>query len=198
MKIDYNKLMQEEITSFGYKPKLVLHCCCAPCSSAVLERLSSFFEITLYYYNPNTYPVEEYDHRADEFRKLGVKIIKENYDHQEFLNATKGLEIDGEGGERCKKCILLRMEKTFQFAKSNNYDIVTTTLSISPHKDAEYINRIGEMLQEKYGIKYLHADFKKQNGYLRSIEICKNLGIYRQDYCGCEFSINNKDKNSNI
>ena len=193
MKTDYNKIMQQEISSFGGKPKLLLHCCCAPCSSAVLERLTKHFNITLYYYNPNIYPIEEYNHRAEEFKKLDVKIIKEDYNHQEFLNLCKELANEKEGGTRCRKCIELRMRKTFEFAKNNNFDVVTTTLSISPHKDAEFINQIGERLQDEYNIKYLHADFKKQNGYLRSIELCKNLGIYRQDYCGCEFSIYNKD-----
>ncbi|MBO5954956.1 MAG: epoxyqueuosine reductase QueH [Clostridia bacterium] len=196
MKIDYNKLMQEEISSFGDKPKLLLHCCCAPCSSAVIERIKEFFDITFYYYNPNIFPKEEYDLREQEFEKLGVKVISANYNHDEFLNLVKGKENEKEGGTRCQICIAKRMDETFKFAVVNNFDVVTTTLSISPHKDCEYINMLGERLQEKYGVKYLHADFKKQNGYLRSIEICKDLGIYRQDYCGCEFSINSsKQKN---
>lgn len=189
MKIDYNKLMHEEISSFGDKPKLLLHCCCAPCSSAVIERIKEFFEITFYYYNPNIYPENEYNLRGQEFEKLGVKIVKENYEHNNFLNLVKGKEQEKEGGSRCQICIADRMDKTFRYALENNYDVVTTTLSISPHKDCEFINLLGERLEEKYGIKYLHADFKKQNGYLRSIQICKDLGIYRQDYCGCEFSM---------
>ena len=188
MKINYNKLMQEEISSFGFKPKLLLHCCCAPCSSAVIERIKQFFDITFYYYNPNIYPQEEYVLRAQEFEKLGVKIYAEPYNHDKFLNLVKGRENEKEGGVRCQICIADRMNKAFQFAKENNFDIVTTTLSISPHKDCEYINKICEQFEEKYGVKYLHADFKKENGYLRSIQICKELQIYRQDYCGCEFS----------
>ena len=192
MKIDYNKLMHEEISSFGDKPKLLLHCCCAPCSSAVIEKIKNFFEITFYYYNPNTFPEYEYELRADEFRKLGVDIVKENYNHNSFLNLVKEKEEEKEGGTRCQICIADRLDRTFKYAVENNFDIVTTTLSISPHKDSEFINLLGERLEEKYGIKYLHADFKKENGYLRSIQICKDLGIYRQDYCGCEFSMRNK------
>ena len=188
MKRDYNKIMQEEISSFGFKPKLLLHCCCAPCSSAVIERLKEHFQITFYYYNPNIFPKEEFDLRYAEFKKLGVEVVKEEYNHESFVDMVKGLESEPEGQNRCRICIADRMDKSFKFAKDNNFDLVTTTLTISPHKDCEFINTLGESLQEKYGVKYLHADFKKQNGYLRSIQICKELGIYRQDYCGCEFS----------
>lgn len=191
MKIDYNKMMQEEISSFGEKPKLLLHCCCAPCSSAVIERIKDFFDITFYYFNPNIYPKEEYDLRLSEFEKLGVKVVCEDYKHEEFLQVVKNYETEPEGGIRCQICIAQRLDKAFEYAVQNNFDLVTTTLTISPHKDCEFINKLGENLQAKYGIKYLHADFKKKNGYLRSIEICKDLGIYRQDYCGCEFSKNN-------
>jgi len=188
MKIDYNKLMQKEISSFGCNPKLLLHCCCAPCSSAVIERLNEFFEITFFYYNPNIYPQKEYITRQREFEKLGVKVVADEYNHEDFLNLVIGKEKEKEGGVRCQICIAQRMNRAFEYAKMKGYDVVTTTLSISPHKDCEFINKLGESLEEKYGIKYLHADFKKQNGYLRSIEICKELNIYRQDYCGCEFS----------
>ena len=184
--------MQEEIASFGGKPKLVLHCCCAPCSSATIERLKNYFDITYLYFNPNIYPETEYKLRKEEFKKLGVSVVDLGYDHNEFLNLVKGKEQEKEGGDRCKLCIAFRLKKAFEFAVENNFDVVTTTLSISPHKDAEFINLMGEQFEKQYGIKYLHADFKKENGYLRSIEICKNLGIYRQDYCGCEFSIANK------
>jgi len=190
MKIDYNKLMHEEISSFGNRPKLLLHCCCAPCSSAVIEKLKNYFEITYFYYNPNIFPQEEYELRKDEFLKLGVNVVELKYNHNEFLNVVAGYENEKEGGARCRICIAQRLDKAFEYAVNNNYEIVTTTLSISPHKDAEFINKLGENLQEKYGIKYLHADFKKENGYLNSINICKEKGIYRQDYCGCEFSKN--------
>ena len=191
MKRDYNKIMQEEISSFGNKPKLLLHCCCAPCSSAVIERLKERFQITFYYYNSNIFPKEEFDVRYQEFKKLGVDVVCADYNHEHFLNMVKGLENEPEGQSRCRICISDRMDKSFKYAKENNFDLVTTTLTISPHKDCEFINLLGEHLQEKYNIKYLHADFKKQNGYLRSIQICKELGIYRQDYCGCEFSKQN-------
>ena len=190
MKIDYNKLMHEEISSFGNRPKLLLHCCCAPCSSAVIEKLKNYFDITYFYYNPNIFPEDEYLLRRDEFIKLGVKVVELKYNHNEFLDVVAGYENEKEGGARCRICIAERLDKTFEYAVNNNYDIVTTTLSISPHKDAEFINKLGENLEEKYGVKYLHADFKKENGYLNSINICKEKGIYRQDYCGCEFSKN--------
>ena len=193
MKIDYNKLMREEISSFGDKPKLLLHCCCAPCSSAVIERISKFFDLTMFYYNPNIYPESEYDLRKEEFKKLGVQIVDIGYNHQDFLDITLGKEDEPEGGIRCHVCIAERLNKSFEYAVKNNYDMVTTTLSISPHKDAEFINKMGERFEKYYGIKYLHADFKKENGYLRSIQICKDLGIYRQEYCGCEFSLHTKN-----
>ena len=180
--------MQQEISSFGNKPRLLLHCCCAPCSSAVIERIKQYFNITFYYYNPNIYPEQEFELRKTEFKKLGIDVFSEEYNHQEFLNVVKGLENEEEGGGRCRVCIAQRLNKTFDYAKANGYDVVTTTLSISPHKDAEFINTLGEQLEKKFNVKFLHADFKKQNGYLRSIELCKELGIYRQDYCGCEFT----------
>ena len=128
--------------------------------------------------------------KRDEFKKLDVNVVELTYDHTEFLKVVNGYENEKEGGARCRICIAQRLDKTFEYATINNFDIVTTTLSISPHKDAEFINMLGESLQEKYGVKYLHADFKKENGYLRSIQICKENDIYRQDYCGCEFSKN--------
>lgn len=188
MKKDYNKLMYEQISSFGDKPKLLLHCCCAPCSSAAIERIKQYFDITYLYYNPNIYPEQEFNKRKQEFLKLGVNVVDLGYNHNEFLSVSKGLEKEPEGGARCKVCIALRLNKTFEYAKANNFDYVTTTLSISPHKDAEFINFVGEEMEQKFGVKYLYADFKKQNGYLRSIEICKQNNIYRQDYCGCEFT----------
>ncbi|MBR2969810.1 MAG: epoxyqueuosine reductase QueH [Clostridia bacterium] len=188
MKIDYNKLMHEEISNLGDKPRLLLHCCCAPCSSAVIERISEYFDITYFYYNPNIDTVTEFDRRRDEFKKLKVQVVSIPYDHDEFLSVVSGHEGDPEGGDRCRICIAERMDRAFQYAVENGFDMVTTTLSISPHKDAEFINTLGERLESKYGIKYLHADFKKENGYLRSIEICREMKIYRQDYCGCEFA----------
>ena len=179
--------MHEEISSFGFKPKLLLHVCCAPCSSACIEKLKDYFDITFLYYNPNIYPESEYLRRKGEFERLGVKVVDLGYNHNEFLQVTKGMEEEKEGGNRCRVCIAMRLKRAFIYAVENNFDIVTTTLSISPHKDAEFINLLGERLEKEYGIKYLHADFKKENGYLRSVEICKELGIYRQEYCGCEW-----------
>ncbi len=188
MKTDYNKLMHEEIASLGYKPRLLLHCCCAPCSSAVIEKLKEHFSITYFFFNPNIYPESEFSTRKNEFKKLGVLVVDVGYDHNEFLSLVKGKEQEKEGGERCKMCIAYRMQKAFEFASQNDFEMVTTTLSISPHKDAEFINSVGEAFEKQFNVKYLHADFKKENGFLRSIEICKERGIYRQDYCGCEFS----------
>lgn len=193
MKIDYNKLMHDEISSFGYKPKLLLHCCCAPCSSAVIEKLKEYFDITYLYFNPNIFPENEYVLRREQFEKLGVKVVDIGYEHNKFLDLVKGMENESEGGRRCNVCIAMRMDKAFEYAKSHNFDIVTTTLSISPHKNAEFINLTGENLEKKYKIKYLHADFKKENGFLRSTQIAKQVNMYRQNYCGCEFSANHQN-----
>ena len=191
MKINYNQLMHEEISSFGEnKPRLLLHCCCAPCSSAVIERLKDHFEITYLYFNSNIYPYDEYALRREQFSKLGVEVVDIGYDHAEFLELVSGRESDAEGGERCRICISYRMDRAFQYASSHGFDIVTTTLSISPHKDAEFINLTGERLADKYNIRYLHADFKKENGFLRSTILTKEKSMYRQTYCGCEFSEN--------
>jgi len=196
MNKDYNKIMKEQIKNLPKNKKLLLHVCCAPCTSAVLERVKDF-DITLYYYNPNTYPKEEYELRFNQFKFLknldiNFNTVLADYNHFEFLDLALGLDREIEGGVRCEKCIRLRLEKSFQFAKNNGFNFVTTTLSISPHKNAEFINRCGEELEKIYGVKFLYADFKKENGFLNSIKISKDLNIYRQDYCGCEFSINKK------
>ena len=193
MKINYNELMKQEISNLKSTPKLLLHVCCAPCTSSVLERLNTF-NVVLYYYNPNTYPKEEYFLRAKQFDKLSNSpLIIEEYRHTEFLEKVKGFENQLEGGLRCEKCIKLRLEKSFKYAKENNFDYITTTLSVSPHKNAEYINKIGLELSKKYNVKFLVADFKKENGFLNSIKLSKEFGLYRQDYCGCEFSITKKE-----
>lgn len=194
MKENFNQLMKQEIKSLKTTPKLLLHVCCAPCSSSVLERLDAF-DITLYYYNPNTYPEQEYLLRAEQFKKLtNLPLVKEDYNHTEFLSNIIGLEQELEGGRRCEECIKLRLEQSFKYAKEHNFDYVTTTLSVSPHKNVEYINRIGRELSKKYDIKFLVADFKKENGFLNSISLSRQFDLYRQDYCGCEFSISKKDK----
>lgn len=181
--------MHGEIESLKGTPKLVLHVCCAPCSSAVIPRLEKYFNIEYLYYNPNIYPESEYIKRKQQFKKLNVTLSNTEYEHSQFLAEIKGLEQEKEGGERCKKCIAMRMRYAFEYAAKAGADYVTTTLSISPHKDAEFINKTGEELAKEFGVKYLYADFKKENGYLQSTKISAEKGIYRQDYCGCEFSI---------
>jgi len=179
----------------GIKPSLLLHSCCAPCSSAVIERLSDYFTLTVLYYNPNIEPQEEYEKRKKEqieflksFKNGEVKFLDVEYDNSAFINMAKGLETEPEGGIRCHRCYLLRLEKTAQMAKKNGYEYFTTTLTVSPYKNAQVINQIGENLASEYEVKYLYSDFKKEDGYKRSIELSKKYNLYRQDYCGCNFS----------
>ena len=180
----------------GVKKKLLLHVCCGPCSSYVMEYLSKYFDITIYYYNPNIDTIEEFDKRTKEVQRLtkeaefakGIDVIVAPYERELFEELAKGLEKEPEGGARCKKCYHLRLDKSARYAKDNGFDYFTTTLSISPYKDAEALNNIGKHLEEKYGIKYLYSDFKKKNGYKRSIELSKEYNLYRQDYCGCIYS----------
>lgn len=177
-------------------PKLLLHSCCAPCSSYVLEYLTNYFEITILFYNPNITIEEEYLKRLNEIKKLvetiphknKIEVVEGRYNPQEFLDIAKGLEDLKEGGERCFKCYKLRQEEAAKYAKENNYDFFTTTLSISPHKNADKLNEIGEELSSIYQANYLYADFKKKGGYQRSIELSKEYDLYRQDYCGCIYS----------
>ena len=178
------------------KPKLLLHSCCGPCSSAVLERIRDYFDIDVFYYNPNIDSEEEFYRRSDEQIKLvedlglndkiDVKVIK--YNHKEFLSYIKGFEKYEEGGARCFRCYRQRLEETAKYAAENNYDYFTTTLSISPHKDSQILNRLGKFLSEEYKVSYLFSDFKKKNGFKRSVELTDKFNMYRQDYCGCEFS----------
>ena len=185
------------------KTSLLLHACCAPCSSAVLERLASYFETTIFYYNPNIHPQSEYIRRRDELIKFvcafpfakDVRLFIPPYNPQEYFAATKtrqevALQSEPEQGERCYRCYRFRMEKAFAYAAENGFDYATTTLSISPHKDAQKINAIGAELEQKNGNspKFLYADFKKKNGYKRSLELSCEYNLYRQDYCGCVFS----------
>jgi len=195
--MNFQKLLEEEIELIKnnkVKPKLLLHACCGPCSSYVIEYLSKYFDITIYYYNPNTYPESEYIRRLDELNKFitnfnsNVNIIEEEYIPKEFYTSIKGLEHLGEKSKRCYKCYELRMNKTAIYAKENNYDYFTTTLSISPYKKANWINEIGKKLENEIGIKYLYSDFKKKNGYKRSLELSKEYKLYRQEYCGCVYS----------
>ena len=186
----------EEISTKSEKPRLLLHCCCAPCSSYVLEYLHNYFDITLHFFNPNISPEAEYNYRAEELKKLigqlgltdKIQVIAESYDPSPFYEISKGLEDLEEGGERCFKCYELRLSKTVETALEGNYDYFTTTLSISPHKNADKLNEIGANLREKYGISYLYSDFKTKHGYKRSCDLSEQFGLYRQDYCGCAFS----------
>lgn len=202
-KVNYGLWLEREIERIkasGKRPKLLLHACCAPCSSYVLEYLSSVFDITLYFYNPNITPCEENDFRAEELRRLCremplshvPEIIVESYEPEKFYEAVKGMESMREGESRCAVCYRLRLEKTAQKAKELGVDYFTTTLSISPYKPSEWLNEIGGELMETYGVSYLFSDFKKKNGYKRSIELSHEYNLYRQDYCGCEFSKVNK------
>lgn len=199
MKRNYQLLLDETIEKIKAEkkvPHLLLHSCCAPCSSYVLEYLSEYFEITVFYYNPNIYPNEEYQKRMEEQRnfifklnpKHPISFMVANYDPETFYHLTKGLEKEPEGGKRCYICYKLRMEEAATIAKTNHFDYFTTTLSLSPYKNAEWINEIGESLEKQYHISYLYSDFKKRNGYKRSIELSKEYQLYRQDYCGCSFS----------
>ncbi len=190
--------MLKEIAEQGREeaPSLLLHSCCAPCSSYVLEYLSQYFNITIYYYNPNISDEEEYRKRVAEQRRLiqelpvkhRVLFLEGHYDTQEFYNAVRGLEHLGERSERCYACYQLRLEQTAVVAKEKAFDFFTTTLSISPYKNAAWLNEIGEKVSEQYQTPYLYADFKKRNGYKRSIELSAEYHLYRQDFCGCVFS----------
>ncbi len=200
--INYQKKLDEIISGMEGRKTLLLHGCCAPCSSYVLEYLSEYFDISLLYYNPNIYPVEEYQKRLNEVKRLikemplksEVRIIEGRYEPSEFFEISKGLEQAKEGGERCFKCYRLRLEEAAREAKKGNFDFFTTTLSISPHKNAQKLNEIGEELEKQYGVRYLYADFKKKEGYKRSIELSRIYGLYRQIYCGCGFSRVAKEK----
>ena len=198
MKRDYNREMEELIASLeGRRPRLLLHVCCAPCASSVLERVYPYFDVTLFYYNPNIHPKDEYDKRAGELPKLllragmeDVGLIVAEYDPQEFFAAAQGLETEPEGGARCDKCFDLRLSKSAQYAAQKGFDYFATTLTVSPHKNAPLINSIGEGLAAQFGVPWLPSDFKKRDGYLRSIRLCQEYGIYRQCWCGCLFSAN--------
>ncbi len=195
MKINYQRELDGVLSGLnGAKPKLLIHSCCAPCSSYVLEYLSEYFDMTILYYNPNIYPEEEFNKRLFEQQRLvnemglSVKVVDIGYQSEKFYEAVKGLEELPEGDRRCEKCFILRLEETAKIAKKCRFDYFTTTLSISPLKDEQLLNKIGRELSDKYGIKYLYSDFKKKNGYKRSIELSAQYNLYRQDYCGCVFS----------
>lgn len=193
-KINYDLLMQDQIKEIKSRPKLLLHSCCGPCSSACIERLSQYFDITILYYNPNIYPKQEYEKRLSTQEQLlknfqNIRVTSLPYDENQYLSQVKGLESEREGGARCDKCFYLRLKKTAQFAKENGYDYFGTTLTVSSHKDEQKVNRIGEEISNEIKIPFLYADFKKHDGYKRSIELSKQFNLYRQNYCGCRFSI---------
>ena len=193
--LTFEQIFQSEIQLIldqKVKPKLLLHSCCAPCFTGCIERLKDVFSVTVLFYNPNMDTQKEFDARCIEQMRIcsefNVDFIKIDYNHQEFLDVINGKENCPEGGSRCFDCFYLRLLKTASFASENNFDYFATTLTLSPLKNAEKINQIGLQIQEKTGVKYLVSDFKKKGGYTRSIQLSKDLNLYRQNYCGCEFS----------
>ena len=198
-----DKIIEEKV-NLRKVPTLLIHSCCGPCSSYVLEYLSKYFLITILYYNPNIYPEREFEKRFNEQERLisemkfinPVKLIKGDYSYEVYTNYISGLEHEKEGGSRCYKCYELRMKEAALYAFNNDYDYFTTTLSISPYKNAKWINEIGEKLGTEYNIKYLYADFKKREGYKRSLELSKIYNLYRQHYCGCSFSMRDDESES--
>lgn len=196
-KINYQLETDKIIKNLDGRKKLLMHSCCAPCSSYCLEYLSEYFDITVFYYNPNIYPPEEYEFRACEQKRFiesfpfagKVEFIEQGYDSDKFYEAVKGLENEPEGGKRCHVCYRLRLSETALLAKKLGFDYFTTTLSISPHKNSQILNEIGAEIAEKTGVSYLFSDFKKRGGFKRSTEISAEYGIYRQNYCGCIFSM---------
>ena len=196
-KINYQLKLEEIIKSLDSTPRLLLHACCGPCSSYCIEYLSNYFEITILYYNPNIYPETEYSRRLNELinfipkreYKNKVTVIEDTYNPKEYYDSVKGLELLGEKSKRCYECYKLRLDRAAKYAKEHNYDYFTTTLSISPYKVSDWINEIGEKLEKEYNVKYLYSDFKKNNGYKRSQELSREYNMYRQDYCGCSFSL---------
>lgn len=193
-KINYDKKMQEEIKSLDKdkKPKLLLHACCGPCSTYPIEELKDIFDITIDFYNPNIENEEEFNKRLEELKSFikdkNIGLEYREYDHNEFLKVAEGLEEEKEGGKRCLKCFKLRLTEAAKRAKDENFDYFTTSLSISPLKNSAVLNTLGEKIGREEDIKYLLSDFKKRNGYKRSVELSKKYNLYRQDYCGCEFS----------
>lgn len=199
MKINYQLELDKtikEIKKINYVPRLLLHSCCGPCSTYVLEYLSNYFEISLLYYNPNIYPKGEFFFREQEQEGLIKKVktkypihfLKAEYIPEDYYKLVRGYEKDREGGNRCHICFDMRLRKTASIAKEKEFDYFTTTLSISPHKDSQVLNQIGKELEEEFGVKYLCSDFKKRNGFKRSVELTREYDMYRQDYCGCVFS----------
>ncbi len=206
MKQNYQLILDKTLNCIkkeGVRPTLLLHACCAPCSSYVLEYLNEYFDITVFFYNPNITENAEYQKRADELiwliqelpHQAEIKFIDSGYSPEKFIEISKGLENAPEGGERCFKCYRLRLEESARIAKKNGFDYFTTTLSISPHKNAQALNDIGKKLSDAYDVGYLFSDFKKRNGYKRSCELSEIYNLYRQDYCGCIYSKKERENN---
>ena len=199
MKTNYNLKMNDIISSLKSVPKILLHSCCGPCSTECITRLTKYFDITVLYYNPNIEPQEEYEKRKQE----QIRFIKEfkpinkldfmdcDYDNASFERMTEGLEKEPEGGKRCHKCYELRLKKTANIAKEKGYDFFGTTLTVSPYKNSQIINEIGQKISKETNVEFLYSDFKKEDGYKKSIELSKEYNLYRQNYCGCHYSKDN-------
>lgn len=189
---NYDKMMLEIINNLSERKKLLLHSCCGPCSTSCIERLNDYFDITVIYYNPNIEPLSEYLHRKEEqqrlLKSLNIPFLESEYEVAEFLKQTSALADCPEGGARCSICFKIRLSYTVIKAAENNFDYFGTTLTVSPYKNSQVINRIGEEISAKYNIKFLYADFKKRDGYKRSIELANKYQLYRQNYCGCRYS----------
>ncbi len=195
-KINYQKQLEQVVAGLTDKPRLLLHSCCGPCSSYVLEYLEPWFDLTVFYYNPCIAPAEEYLHRKAEQQRLitemnaagsAISFVEGDYNHEEYLQKIAGLEREPEGGNRCHVCYEQRLRGAAVYAKAGGFDWYCTTLSVSPYKNAALLNAIGQRLGDQYGVLFLPSDFKKKDGYKRSIVLSKEHGLYRQDYCGCEF-----------
>ena len=194
--MNYQIILDETLKKLDGKKKLLLHACCAPCSSYVIEYLANYFDITILYYNPNIDTEDEFNKRLNELKRFvkefkvknSVEVISLGYNNEDYLKEVKGLEEEREGGARCLKCYKLRLEKSCIYAKKNNFDYFTTTLTISPLKNSKILNEIGQELEKVYNMPYLYSDFKKREGYKRSIVLSHEYNLYRQDYCGCKYS----------
>ena len=192
--MNYQNVLMDIINSLEYKPNLLLHSCCGPCSTQVLSFLAPYFNITVLYYNPNIEPFSEYEKRKQEqirfikeFNHSNITFLDCDYDNNAFTEAVKGLENEKEGGARCPVCFRVRLEKTARVAKEKKYDFFGTTLTVSPYKNSKQINLIGHALEKRYNVKFLYSDFKKKDGYKKSIELSKQYNLYRQNYCGCNY-----------